>query len=158
MRPLRDIIIGGLSTGQLASAATAGAAALCGQLELGKPFAPINAISHVVFGEDAIEQDEASLKYTATGALVNDAACISWAALHEQLFGRAAEKGNAAVILGGGAGIAALAYLVDYHLVPKRLTPGIEKRLSSRSLFVIYAALALSLAAGSMLNAHRKSE
>jgi hypothetical protein len=158
VRPLRDIIIGGLSTGKLASAATAGAAALCGQLEIGKPFAPINAISHVVFGVDANEQDEASRKYTATRALVNDAASISWAALHEQLFGRTAEKGNLALVLGGSAGIAALAYLTDYHLVPKRLTPGIEKRLSSRSLFVIYTALALSLAAGSMINAHRKSE
>jgi hypothetical protein len=158
MKSLRDIIIGGLATGKLASSATAGAAALCGQIELGKPFAPINALSHVVFGEAAIQQDDVSLKYTATGALVNDAACVSWAALHEQLFGRAADKGNVPLVFAGGAGVAALAYLMDYYLVPKRLTPGIEKRLSSRGLFVVYAALALSLAAGSLLNAKRQRE
>src|SRR5687768_15309371 len=148
MRSLRQIIIGGLSTGKLASAATTTTAAVCGQIELGKPFAPINAISHIAFGEEAIEQDEASLKYTGTGALINDAACVSWAALNEQFFGRAAQNGNLPLVFGGGALVSGLAYVLDYYLVPKRLTPGLEKRLSSRSLFLIYASLALALALG----------
>lgn len=41
--------------------------------------------------------------------------------------------------------MAALAYLVDYHLVPKRLTPGWEERVSDRSLAAIFGAMAVSL-------------
>jgi hypothetical protein len=155
VKPLKEIIIGGLTTGKLASIATTGAAALCGQMELGKPFAPINAISHIAFGDDALDQDEASLKYTVTGALLNDGACVSWAALYEQFFGRDAQQGKVPLVITGGALISALAYVVDYRLVPKRFTPGLEQRLSSRSLLFIYTVLALSLAAGSLINARR---
>lgn len=156
MRSLRDVFVGALSTGKLASAATSTTAVACGQMELGKPFAPLNAVSHIVFGEEAAQQDEASLKYTATGALLNDAACVSWAALHEQFFGRAAQEKKWPLVFGGSAAIAAFAYLTDYHLVPKQYTPGFEKRLSKRSLFFIYASMALALALGSMLNANRR--
>jgi hypothetical protein len=37
------------------------------------------------------------------------------------------------------------------YLVPKRFTPGFEKRLSGPSLTLIYGALALGLAAGVLL-------
>ncbi|WP_277813122.1 hypothetical protein [Aromatoleum aromaticum] len=36
-------------------------------------------------------------------------------------------------------------------MVPKRFTPGYEKRLSGQSLALIYGALALGLAAGALL-------
>ena len=157
MKSLRGgSFVASLATGKLASAATATTAAVCGQIELGKPFAPINAISHMAFGEEATRQDEAGLKYTVTGALLNDAACVSWAALHEQFFGRAAQQKKWPIVVAGGGVIAAFAYLTDYHLVPKRMTPGMETRLSTRSLFLVYTSLALALAAGSMLNAKRK--
>jgi hypothetical protein len=42
--------------------------------------------------------------------------------------------------------------VTDYYVVPKRVTRGFEKRLSDPALFGVYAALALSLAAGSLLN------
>jgi hypothetical protein len=44
-----------------------------------------------------------------------------------------------------------VAYVVDYHVVPKRLTPGIESRLSCRSLLLVYVVLALSLGLGGLL-------
>jgi len=50
-----------------------------------------------------------------------------------------------------GAAVSAMAYVADYYLVPKRFTPGFEKRLSNRSLFAIYSTLALSLAAGHLM-------
>ncbi|CAI07401.1 hypothetical protein ebA2309 [Aromatoleum aromaticum EbN1] len=50
-----------------------------------------------------------------------------------------------------GAAVAAGAYVTDYYLVPKRFTPGYEKRLSGQSLALIYGALALGLAAGALL-------
>ena len=43
-----------------------------------------------------------------------------------------------------------MAYFTDYHVVPDRLTPGFEKRLSPKSLRVVYSALALSLPIASL--------
>ena len=49
-----------------------------------------------------------------------------------------------------GVATSALAYVIDYHVVPDRFTPGFEKRLPERSLGLIYAALALGLAASEL--------
>ena len=43
------------------------------------------------------------------------------------------------------SGISAAAYITDYHLVSKRLTPGFELRLPAITLVPIYAALAVGL-------------
>ncbi len=137
-------------TGGLATAATTAVAAACGSCENGSPWAPINAVSHIPFGDEAAEHDEPSVRYTATGALLNAAAVSSWAALHELAVGDRAHRGDVAAAVVGGVATAALAYVVDYHVVPRRLTPGVELRLSNRSLGLMYGALALSLAVGSL--------
>jgi hypothetical protein len=49
--------------------------------------------------------------------------------------------------------VSAGAYLTDYYLVPKRFTPGWEKRLSGKSLAAIYGMLALGLVASDLLDA-----
>lgn len=43
------------------------------------------------------------------------------------------------------------AYITDYHIVSDRFKPGFEAHLSNRSLFMIYTALAIGLAAGARL-------
>ena len=53
----------------------------------------------------------------------------------------------------GGAAVAAAAYVIDYHLIPKRFTPGFEKRVSGKSLTAIFAALAIGLAARDVIDA-----
>ena len=156
MKPTKDIVLDALATGKLTTLVSTAAIAACGQAELENPIAPINAVSHIVFGDEAARQNDLSVKYTATGLLLHDAACTSWAALHEQLVGDAVEKGCVPAAFAGGALVSALAYFTDYYLVPKRMTPGVEKRLSGRSLFLIYTVLAGGLAAGSLLNAKRK--
>ena len=158
MKTWKDIALDALATGKLATVATATTIAVCGQAELDNPVAPLNAVSHIVFGEEAARQDGLSLKYTGTGLLLHDAACTSWAALHEQFFGKSVQQGNVPSAFVGGGIISAIAYVTDYYLVPKRLTPGVEKRLSNRSLLAIYIVLALSLAFGSLLNAQRKRD
>jgi len=158
MKTWKEIALEALATGKLATLATTATIAVCGKAELDNPIAPINAISHIAFGDEAAREDSASLKYTATGFVLHDAACTSWAALHARLFGGAVAKGSTRAAFAGGAFISALAYVTDYYLVPKRLTPGVEKRLSNRSLAAIYTVLALSLALGSLLNARRERE
>lgn len=134
--------------GQVCTLTTSAAVALCGQMENGKPFEPINAISHITFGDAALAQDDFSLKYTITGLMLNNSANTTWAALHEMLFGTYEDEGNVPVALAGGALISAVAYVTDFYIVPKRLTPGFEHKLSSRSLLFIYVVLALALAFG----------
>lgn len=131
--------------GQICTLATTGAVALCGQIESGKPFAPINAVSHITFGDEALTQDDFSLKYTVTGVMLNNSANASWAAVHEILFGEYQDEGNVPVSLAGGFIVSLLAYITDFYVVPKRITPGFEHRLSKRSLLFVYILLALAL-------------
>jgi hypothetical protein len=48
--------------------------------------------------------------------------------------------------LATASAISALAYLVDYFVVSKRLRPGFEAHLSARGMFAVYAALAAGFA------------
>jgi hypothetical protein len=129
----------------LTSITTALAAMFCGWRENHNAVAPLNAISHIAWGEEAARQEQASAKYTATGLALNTSAMFGWAFIFARLVG--GKSSNRVVSsLGGGIFVSLLAYVVDYHVVPKRLTPGVEDRLSSRSLLVLYVVLALSLA------------
>jgi hypothetical protein len=132
-------------SGTISGAATAAAAAACGARDSGSAVAAINAVSHILWGSEASNVRVADAKHTASGLVLNEGAGILWAAVYERLFGNAAERGDVAKAFGGAGAVAALAYVVDYHVVPKRLTPGWEERVSGRSLALIYAALALSL-------------
>lgn len=140
-------------TGLLATAGTTAAAMACGAAEGEGMVAPVNAVSHIVYGDRATRQDDLSLEYTAPGLALNWLAVTSWAALHDRLVKRT--SGSRTAHLATGAAVAATAYVVDYYVVPKRLTPGIEKRLSPPSLGLVYGALAGSLALGSLLAAKR---
>jgi hypothetical protein len=139
-----------LRTGAAASVATALTAALFGQAEKGKPLAPINAVSHIAFGSEAAEHNEPSCKYTATGLLLHTAAVTMWSAVYEAIHERREKPNDLAGALVDGAIVSGLAYITDYFLVPKRLTPGFELRLSNSSLAGIFGMLALSLAVGSL--------
>lgn len=137
------------ATGGVAAAATTAAVAVLGKLEGGSGIAPINAVSHILWGDKEPVTEEVDASHTAAGAALNAMAVTAWAGLHELLMPR---KGRPTVqrALLSGAATAAVAYVTDYHIVPKRLTPGFEKRLSGAALFGVYATLALALAAGSL--------
>jgi hypothetical protein len=72
---------------------------------------------------------------------------FGWALIFHTILGSRARPG-AGKSLAGGALVSLLAWVVDYRVVPPRLTPGIEARLSGRSIFVTYVVLALVLAIG----------
>lgn len=137
-----------LETGVSAAVATTVTAVICGVMEDGKSVAPVNAVSHIVWGDVAAAQDGVSARYTATGLALNAAAVTGWAGIHELIQDGTGEKPDATRALVTGAVVSALAYFTDYYLVPNRFTPGFEKRVSNTSLLAIYSALALSLAFG----------
>ena len=148
---LEDAVVAGL----IASVPTIAAVALRGVADSGSAVAPINATSHVVYGPEAGEVDVPDLKHTLPGLAINAGACVFWAAVYEGMFGRSNTRGSAGKALLAGGAVAGLAYLVDYHLVPKRLTPGWELRVSGRSLAMIFGALALSLPLRSIFERRR---
>lgn len=135
-----------LVSGTVAAAAVTLVVSLAGRRSGGSPAAPLNATSHFLWGERAARQDDSSLQYTATGFAANYGASIFWALFYEALAGRMPP-------LARGAAVSALAYVVDYHVVPKRLTPGFEMRVPGSALAAAYAALALGLSARDLFRA-----
>lgn len=138
------------AAGAGATVATTAVLTLIGQRQDLSPWAPINAVSHIVWGDEAGNHVAPSLKYTATGAVLNAAAVTAWA-LPFAWLRKALPVNPVASAAVAGIATAALAYVVDYHVVPRRLTPGFELRLPKRSFLPIYASLAVGLAAGALL-------
>ncbi len=143
-----------MTTGATATAVTTAAVAILGRMENGNAAGAINAISHMLWGEEAATTDRVDARHTLTGAGLNAAAATAWAGMHELLLPRRVRP-TAMRALVAGAATSVIAYMVDYHVVPKRFTPGFEKKLSQNSLFGVYAVLALSLAAGSLARGRR---
>ena len=148
-------------SGTLSGLATTTAVLVEGKRETGSYYAPLNATSHIIWGEEAALQDGPTLKYTLTGFLLNHASTIFWALFYEKLFGQHASKhdradaGNAPAPLAepilGAAAVTTAAYVIDYHLIPERFTPGFEKRLPTKSLATIFVTLAIGLAARDLI-------
>jgi hypothetical protein len=145
MHRFQRLISRTLRTSIPASVATTAAVAICGQVEDGNSIAPLNAISHILWGDEAANAENACLDHTLAGVALNTAAVTCWSAVYEFVFGERARRGSLAAAMLGGISTAGLAYVTDYYIVPKRLTPGFEKRLSPASMFAVYSALALSL-------------
>lgn len=139
-------------SGLASSAAVAGTAALRSQVEGRSIWRPINSISHILWGWHAATRRELSVRYTGTGLMLNLVACVFWAACYEAW--RRAMPGphspsTAAMI---GVGTSVLAYITDYHVVPRRLALGFELSLWRHSFPWIYSALAIGLILPKWLN------
>ncbi|WP_028311623.1 hypothetical protein [Derxia gummosa] len=141
-------------SGALASLASALVASWRTKRESGSAPAAMNATSHWYWGDRAAARDEADVKHTALGYATHHGATMVWSTVYEKAFGERAER-SAVHALCGGAAVAALACFVDYGLTPKRFTPGFEKRLRMGSMAGVYGALALGLAAASLVRRGR---
>lgn len=130
------------------------AASMRGYIENREPFQPINAISHIVHGDKAAHKTRLSMKYTLTGLALNVAAVGSWSVMQEYLVGEKRPTFLHAATC--GMATAATAFVTDYYLVPKWLTPGFEKPLSRKGLAFVFGTLALSLALGSISRSRTK--
>ena len=140
----------GLVSGSLASLLSAAWLVLSGDRR-DLPAAPLNAVSHWMFGNRAFHQDEPSFRYTATGYLIHHACSVFWAVLHARVWGARPESKQPLPAIAGAVATAAVASLVDNQLTPRRLTPGFEHRLGRPQIVNVYACFALGLAIGSML-------
>ncbi|HEY7493120.1 MAG TPA: hypothetical protein VIH59_18655, partial [Candidatus Tectomicrobia bacterium] len=144
----RAAIRRGIRTGNRTGILMAVAIAVLGKAMSGTAIAPLNAISHILWGKTAAAARAPSLRYTATGLLLNQLAGIGWAVVMEKLFGAQLRQGALQPGLLGGAVTAALAYVTDYYVLPRRLTPGFESHFPARAFPLLYGALAVSLSVG----------
>jgi hypothetical protein len=143
-----------LTDGSLAGVVTMAALALLGRREAGSGVAPINATSHVLYGDEAGTADRVDAKHTLPGLLINTGAGIFWALVRELTLARTKSPGPAKAAAAGAA-TAGLAYAVDYHLIPRRLTPGWERRLSRKSVALGFVALGVALTVAGIVRARR---
>ncbi|MFC7513506.1 hypothetical protein ACFQUU_00660 [Herbaspirillum sp. GCM10030257] len=145
MKSWRQAMRDGLISGSIASVLSTIVLSARGEQEEGTPYAPTNAISHWFFGDHAFYRNGRTLRYTGTGYAIHHASSTLWAVVYERWFGERADRRDLPTALTGGAAVAAMACFTDYHLTPRRLHPGYEKRLSSASLFLVYAAFGAGL-------------
>lgn len=137
--------------GMLAGVATSSAAALGGRQQTGSAVAALNAPSHIVHSEDAARVERPTAGHTLVGLLVNTAATLFWATVFEKALDNIQGRHKPSAIWAAAAGTAAAAYVTDYHLVPRKLRPGYERRATGPALLGIYAALALSLGVAALM-------
>ncbi|MBC8642254.1 CoA transferase [Caballeronia sp. EK] len=86
-----------------------------------------------------MKEQRLSARLTGTGALIHWGASIFWGTLFETLLRK--RRSPPARIIRIAAVTAATAYVVDYHVVPKRITPGFEAHMPRRSFLPVYLAL-----------------
>jgi hypothetical protein len=141
-------------TGSIAAAITTATLAGLAKARRKGVLQPTNSTSHWLHGDGAGQVSKADLAHTGVGYATHHASAVFWALPFEAWLA-ARPAGSAAGIFGRAAAVAGIAALVDYALVPKRLTPGWEEVLPPRDIAAVYGALALGLAIGGMITRPR---
>ena len=142
-----------IKDGLLAAAFSGGSMAVRGKMDTGSAVAPVNAPSQWVHGQEAVHREDVTASHTLVGAAIHTASAMLWAGLYEGLQARR-ERRTVTGALVDAAGVAALAAVVDLKLVPERLTPGFQHRMTNRSLWMVYGSFALGLALGGLQRRH----
>ncbi|HWP18803.1 MAG TPA: hypothetical protein VNO84_06725 [Burkholderiaceae bacterium] len=137
-----------LRSGGMAALTSAMALMWRGRREVGSAAAPLNATSHIAYGDQALHVDRPTVRHTVPGALLHAASGVFWAMLFEALRARRGHGRSLAATAGDAVAATAVAAAVDLLVVPRRLTPGFERRLSGPSLALVYGALAFGLLLG----------
>jgi hypothetical protein len=110
---------------------------------------PINATSHWLWGERAGRQKGFDLRHTVVGALTNQSAAMFWGTVFGLYLLKTRDAGPARIAR-DAALMGAIAAVIDYGLIPRRLTPGWELALSKTSVGLAMAATAAGLGLGGM--------
>jgi hypothetical protein len=143
-----------LVSGASASISSALALSICSRIDEGSYAGGLNGPSQWLWGQAEARTRKASLRHTAVGYVIHHLTAVFWAISYERIFGEAGGKSplrrcaEAAVSSAG-------AYVVDYYVTPPRLRPGFKKHVRTPSMFVVYGAFALGLAAASIVRDRR---
>lgn len=144
----REVLYDAALSGAAAAVSSALVAARESTVAGSTPVAPLNAVTHCLWPERAFKEERFSARFTGIGAAIHLGSGVFWGLLFEMLRGRSQSPAR---ITAAAAATAATAYVVDYHLIPKRVTPGFEAHISERSFPKIYLALGAGLALASLV-------
>jgi hypothetical protein len=145
-----------LVSGSAASLASAAMLMACSKLHEGSAAGGLNGPSQWLWGEAEAYSREATLRHTATGYVIHHITSLFWATLHVAAFGGSRRSKPALQHCAEAVASAATAYVVDYHLTPKRLRPGFEKHVSRNGMVAAYAAFAAGLAIAAIARDSRR--
>ena len=129
-------------SGTAVAFATTAALSVLARLEGRTAIQPVNSTSHWYWGGAAGRSRRIDAPHTLIGFATHHGASLFCACAYELL--RRGPKNRAA--FGDAIAVSALAAVIDYGVVPKRLTPGWEKVVSPRAIGVAYIAMAVALA------------
>jgi hypothetical protein len=139
-----------LSSGASASIASAVALSICSRIDEGSYVGGLNGPSQWLWGEAEAYTRKASVRHTVVGYGIHHLTSVFWAILYERMFGESRCRTPLRRCAEAAASSAG-AYVVDYHLTPRRLRPGFEKHVRTPSMFIVYGAFALGLATASII-------
>ena len=138
----------GLKTGFALAATTNASIMIASDMECGNPWTAVNVIAHIVDGDEKEQPLGYSHRESAIGIAVNGTAMAAWGVLYEGALLLTKTKSNPLTAV-----LATITtYVIDYYLVPKQYTPGIEKRLSHKSVLLAYVFLAATFALSGVWN------
>lgn len=150
-RLARRITTDAIMSGTAASLASAAALMAGSKIRDGSWAGGLNGPSQWLWGESEAYTRRATLRHTAVGYAIHHSTSIFWALLYEAIFGGSRKRKPALQHCTEAVASAATAYVVDYHLTPRRLRPGFEKHVSPTGMVVVYAAFAAGLAITAIL-------
>ncbi|NYT68395.1 hypothetical protein [Pusillimonas noertemannii] len=151
MKTLVRVLKSAATSGSYASVVSTVALLHGGARDCSAAFAPVNAVSHWLWGDKALHKEQGSLRYSLAGYCIHHAASIFWALGYEFLLSRRKAEPTKFEALTLAGGVAATACVVDLYCTPERLTPGFERRLGKPSLAYVYLAFGAGLALHALL-------
>jgi hypothetical protein len=138
-------------TGTVASIVSTVALAALARSEGKSGIRPTNSASHWLHGDEAGSREMADVAHTAVGYATHHASAVFWALPLEAWLEKNPPR-SLGELLGTAAAVSAAAAVVDYGIVPRRLTPGWELTLSKPAMVGAFAGLAMGLAAGALVS------
>ena len=138
----------GMKTGLVLAAATNAAIMLASDRENHTPWAALNCVAHIIDGDEKEQPVAYSPRESWLGIGVNGTAMCAWGVIYEGALLVTKTRSNVFTALLGTA----TAYFIDYKVVPPRFAPGIEKRLTHRSVLLAYAGIVLGFALSPLWN------
>src|SRR3569832_601555 len=85
MTPWKDALTEGLLSGTLAAVLSGVVVSVAGRRQGGSAVAPINAVSHWLWGDAAARDESINARHTGVGAATQMLAGIFWGTLHAKL-------------------------------------------------------------------------
>jgi hypothetical protein len=136
----RDRLLLGVWIGLVAAAATAGALVGFGWAR-GAPLQPLNTVAHILIGSRAFYVLSAHPLVTPAGILVHASSLVGWGVIFSLALARL--RGAPVWVL--GILFAGVVALIDFVVLPERLSPGFETILTRGEVAVVFGVMAVAM-------------